>query len=82
MIQVLTCFRDKDVRVQQAACDAMFNIIKICRDAILQDKKDKMFFRIFDGIIDLIADFHSDVKDWAKKVDDLLKDQVYISLSK
>ncbi len=60
----------------------MFNIIKICKDSILQDKKDKMFFRIFDGIIDLIADFHSDVKDWAKKVDDLLKDIVYTSLSK
>ena len=60
----------------------MFNIIKICKDSILQDKKDKMFFKIFDGIIDLISDFHSDVKDWAKKVDDLLKDQVYMSLSK
>ena len=54
----------------------------MCKDSILQDKKDKMFFRIFDGIIDLIADFHSDVKDWAKKVDDLLKDIVYTSLSK
>ena len=41
-----------------------------------------MFFRVFDGIIDLIADFHSDVKDWAKKVDDLLKDEVYKALSR
>jgi hypothetical protein len=60
----------------------MFNILSICNQAILLDKKDKMFFKIFDGIIDLIADFHSDVKDWAKKVDDLLKDVVYTSLSK
>ena len=57
----------------------MFNIIKICKEAIL---KDKVFFTIFDAVIDLIADFHSEIKDWAKKVDDLLKDVVYTSLSK
>lgn len=60
----------------------MHSIIKTCSLIILQDKKDKMFFRVFDGIIDLIADFHSDVKDWAKKVDDLLKDEVYKALSR
>jgi hypothetical protein len=57
----------------------MFNIIKICKDAILLDKQ---FFEIFDEIIDLIQDFHSEIKDWAKKVDDLLKDAVYSSLSR
>jgi len=45
----------------------MFNIIKICKEAIL---KNKQFFEIFDATIDLIADFHSEIKDWAKKVDD------------
>ncbi|CDW77902.1 vac14 family protein [Stylonychia lemnae] len=63
----------------KATCDAMFNIIKICKDAILHDKQ---FFEIFDEIIDLIQDFHSEIKDWAKKVDDLLKDAVYSSLSR
>lgn len=76
---MIQSFKDKDVKVQQAACDAMFNIIKICKEAILQDKQ---FFEIFDEIIDLISDFHSEIKDWAKKVDDLLKDVVFTSLSK
>ena len=57
----------------------MFNILKICKEAILQDKQ---FFEIFDEIIDLIGDLHSEIKDWAKKVDDLLKDVVFTSLSK
>ena len=78
LLPVLNSFKDKDVKVQQAACDAMFNIIKICKEAILKDK----VFVIFDAVIDLIADFHSEIKEWAKKVDDLLKDVVYNSLSK
>jgi hypothetical protein len=56
----------------------MFNIIKICKEAIL---RDQIFFDIFDRVIDLVADFH-DIKDWAKKVDDQLKDVVYNTLSK
>ena len=45
----------------------MFNIIKVCKDAILQDR---LFFEIFENIIDLISDFQSEIKEWAKKVDD------------
>jgi len=58
----------------------MFNILKICKEAILRYKK---FLDIFDRIICLIETAMSnDVKDYSKKVDDLLKDVVYRSLDK
>jgi len=33
---VIKSFHDKDQKVQLAACDAMFNIVKICKEAILR----------------------------------------------
>lgn len=76
---VIVCFRDKDKAVQQAACDSMFNIIKIVREGILD--KQEIFKKIFDAIINLIIDSttlkddggQGSLKDWAKSVDDLLK---------
>ncbi len=83
---MLKCFKDKDFRVQQAACDALFNIIKIVREAILDNKE--IFKSIFDSVIDMMYDNtnsksqDADLKDWAKSVDDLLKNQVYNALSR
>jgi vacuole morphology and inheritance protein 14 len=77
---VLRCFQDKDMKVQQAACDALFNIIKIVKEAILRDKAT--FLKIFDSVINLIYDYHQEITQWAKKVDDLLKNQVYTALTK
>ena len=58
----------------------MFNIVKICKEAILRYKH---FLDIFDKVIGLIGTTMSnDVKDYSKKVDDLLKDVVYRSLDK
>jgi len=63
-----------------AACDAMFNIVKTCKDAILRYKQ---FLDIFHRIIQLISTtLSNDVKEYSKKVDDLLKDVVYRSLHK
>ena len=77
---VIKSFHDKDQKVQLAACDAMFNIVKICKEAILRYRN---FLQIFDKIINLIGtSTNSDVKDYSKKVDDLLKDVVYRSLDK
>ena len=77
---VIKSLKDKDVKVQLAACDAIFNIMKICKEAILRYKH---FLDIFHEIINLIATTMSnDVKDHSKKVDDLLKDVVYRSLDK
>ena len=50
------------------------------KEAILRDRTT--FLNIFDRVIDLIYDKNSDVTEWAKKVDDLLKNQVYAALSK
>jgi len=65
----------------------LFNIIKIVREAILD--KQEIFKRIFDAIINLIIDSTTtstattgDIKEWAKSVDDLLKNQVYNALSR
>lgn len=77
---MLRCFKDKEMKVQQAACDALFNIIKIVKEAILRDRDT--FQRIFNSVIDLIYARENEITEWAKKVDDLLKNQVYTALSK
>jgi hypothetical protein len=62
-----------------SACDALFNIIKVCKEAILVEHE---FLKVFDEVIALITDTNPEVREWAKKVDDLLKDVVYGSLIK
>ena len=77
---VIKSFNDKDIKVQLAACDVMYNIVKTCKEAILRYKH---FLDIFDRIIGLIGTtFSNDVKEYSKKVDDILKDVVYRSLDK
>lgn len=76
---VLKGFKDKEYKVQLAACDAMFNIIKICKEAFLQYKE---FLTVFNEIINLLMSVNTEVKEWAKKVDELLKDIVYKTLIK
>jgi len=44
--------------------------------------KDKNTFKdIFDAVLDMINDINNEAVEWAKKVDDLLKNQVYAALS-
>jgi vacuole morphology and inheritance protein 14 len=77
---VIKSLDDKDTKVLLAACDAIFNIVKICKEAILRYKH---FLDIFDKIVGLISTtISNDVKEHSKKVDDLLKDTVYRSLDK
>ena len=77
---VIRSFNDKDQKVQLAACDSMYNILKTCKDAILRYKG---FLDIFKRIINLIENTqNNDVKEYSKKVDDHLKDVVYRSLDK
>ena len=58
----------------------MFNIVKTCKEAILRYRG---FLEIFDKIVGLIGTtLSNEVKDYSKKVDDLLKDVVYRSLDK
>ena len=77
---VINSFNDKDSKVLLAACDAMYNIVMICKESILRQKR---FLEIFDHVIGLISSSHdNNVKDHSKKVDDLLKDTVYRSLDR
>mmetsp|Transcript_39951 Transcript_39951/g.38510 ORF Transcript_39951/g.38510 Transcript_39951/m.38510 type:complete len:164 (+) Transcript_39951:182-673(+) len=51
----------------------------MCKETILNEQD---FLRIFDEVLSLITDTNLEVREWAKKVDDLLKDVVYGSLIK
>jgi hypothetical protein len=42
----------------------------------------KDFLHLFDEVIKLVTDIEAEVRDWAKKVDDLLRDVVYRNLSR
>ena len=66
----------------QAACDALFNIIKIVKEAIFDD--NEKFQNIFVNVLDLIYVKQDGVelKEWAQSIDDLLKNLVYTALSK
>ena len=77
---IIKALNDKDHKVQLAACDAMFNIVKTWKEATLRYRG---FLEIFDNIVGLIGTtLSNEVKDYSKKVDDLLKDVVYRSLDK
>ena len=64
---IIKSFEDREIKVQQAACDVMFNIIKSCKESILRYKN---FLQIFNIIIELIGNSTHEVKEFAKKVDD------------
>ena len=70
--------------MQVAACDAIFNITKCYREEVL---KNRQFDAIFNNIITLIGSSSSDnrefneVKEFAKKVDEKIKDTVFACLS-
>jgi hypothetical protein len=77
---VIKSLDDKEPKVLLAACDAIFSIVRQCREAILQYRH---FLDIFEKIVGLISTtIYNDVREHSKKVDDLLKDTVYRSLDK
>jgi len=61
-----------------AACDAIFNITKCYREDVL---KSEQFDAIFNNIIILIGSQNAEVKEFAKKVDEKIKDTVFACLS-
>lgn len=68
---VLVCFEDQDARVRYYACEALYNISKVARVAIL------VFFNtIFEGLIKLACDADSNVRYGAELLDRLMKDIV------
>ena len=64
--------------MQVAACESIFNVIKNYREVIL---KSRFFEKIFDLTIYLIGSPNQEVRDFAKKVDDKIKDTVFACLT-
>ncbi|XP_068606490.1 protein VAC14 homolog [Brachionichthys hirsutus] len=68
---VLTCFNDADSRLRYYACEALYNIVKVARGAVLPH-----FNLLFDGLSKLAADPDPNVKSGSELLDRLLKDIV------
>ncbi len=68
---VLHCFDDPESRVRYYACESLYNIAKVSRQAILG-----YFNQIFEGLTKLFADVDVDVKNGANLLDRLIKDIV------
>nr|XP_022343635.1 protein VAC14 homolog isoform X2 [Crassostrea virginica] len=68
---VLASFHDADSRVRYYACEALYNIVKVCRGFVLP-----YFNEIFDGISKLTSDNDQNVKNGAELLDRLIKDIV------
>ncbi|GKY98408.1 hypothetical protein MPSEU_000798300 [Mayamaea pseudoterrestris] len=68
---ILHCFDDPEARVRYYACESLYNVAKVSRNAILQS-----FNKIFEGLTKLYADVDVDVKNGATLLDRLLKDIV------
>ncbi|GFS06659.1 protein VAC14 homolog [Elysia marginata] len=68
---VVLCFHDGDSRVQYYACEALYNIVKVARGAILPH-----FNEVFDGLSKLTAHPDQNVKNGAELLDRLIKIEV------
>lgn len=68
---VLTCLGDSDSRLRYYACEALYNIVKVARGAVLPH-----FNVLFDGLSKLAADPDPNVKSGSELLDRLLKDIV------
>ena len=69
---------DRDPKVVIAACESIFNVIKNYRVVILQSR---FFEKIFDMTIHLIGSQNAETRDFAKKVDEKIKDAVFSCIS-
>uniref|UniRef100_A0A8C2FT10 Protein VAC14 homolog n=1 Tax=Cyprinus carpio TaxID=7962 RepID=A0A8C2FT10_CYPCA len=69
---VLTCFNDSDSRLRYYACEALYNIVKVARGAVLPH-----FNVLFDGLSKLAADPDPNVKSGSELLDRLLKSNIY-----
>lgn len=78
MQTIVLKMEDKDVKVQVAACESIFNVLKTYRPVILSSR---FFEKIFDLTITLIGSHNQEVRDFAKKVDDKIKDTVFACLT-
>ncbi|KAK9810224.1 hypothetical protein WJX72_006988 [[Myrmecia] bisecta] len=71
---VINSFTDQDSRVRYYACEALYNIAKVAREAFI------VFFNdVFDALFRLCADSEPNVQNAAQFLDNLIKDIVTAS---
>lgn len=75
---IVAKMEDKNEKVSLAACESIYNVIKVYRLVILQSH---FFEKIFELNISLIGSPSKDVSDFAKKVDEKIKDTVFACLT-
>ncbi|OQV15099.1 Protein VAC14-like protein [Hypsibius exemplaris] len=73
---VLSCFNDSDSRIRYFACEALYNVVKVARDAAMP-----YFSEVFDVLSKLCADSDTNTKNGAELLDRLVKDVVIESKS-
>jgi len=73
---ILTCLSDADSRVRYYACESLYNVVKVSREAVLP-----LFNEIFSSISCVVADPDQNVKNGSELLDRLLKDIVTESKS-
>uniref|UniRef100_A0A915D8J8 Protein VAC14 homolog n=1 Tax=Ditylenchus dipsaci TaxID=166011 RepID=A0A915D8J8_9BILA len=71
MNPVFDCFTDADSRVRYFACEALYNIVKICRSAALEKFGD-----LFDILWKLSSDTDQNVRSGSELLDRLVKEIV------
>ncbi|XP_044752060.1 protein VAC14 homolog isoform X3 [Coccinella septempunctata] len=68
---ILSCLSDQDSRVRYYACESLYNVVKIARNAILSH-----FCPIFNALCKLATDPDQNVKSASELLDRLMKDIV------
>lgn len=68
---ILTCLTDADSRVRYYACESLYNVVKVSREAVLP-----LFNEMFAAISCVVADPDQNVKNGSELLDRLLKDIV------
>ncbi|XP_065323347.1 protein VAC14 homolog isoform X2 [Gordionus sp. m RMFG-2023] len=70
---VVSCFYDSDNGVRYYACEALYNIVKVCRSAILVSHENTLK-EVFIGLSKLACDTDLNVQNGSQPLDRLLKD--------
>ena len=89
--KILQFIEDNNAKVQQAACDTLYNLLKVCRETIIpytftNTEGDHKTVRALDMIIDEISLLSgsklSEIKEWGLILDEKIKDIIYLAVQK
>lgn len=68
MKPILACFSDADLRVRYYACESLYNVVKVAREAVLPH-----FAPIFNALSKISTDPEQSVKNASELLDRLMK---------